>query len=262
MKIIVLSPHRDDAAFSVGLAIDAWLNAGHTVQVVNCFTQSDYAPYSDVGSLHPNDRTSFVSALRRREDMAWQKLANGRLQFRDLDLLDAPLRLNCRLDELATVDIRPGDRAVARIAGAVAKLTRGATPETTALAVPLSIGDHIDHRVTRRAALETLSGTHLPLAFYEDLPYAARIGEAATGNRAIEAELSLKPTYVSPASEDPSIGMGRKLRIAQCYDSQVDSEVVQSIAEFSLSYDGRERLWVNDFWLSSALHTSQTHEQR
>jgi len=38
MKITVLSPHRDDAAFSVGLAIAEWLNAGYAVEVVNCFT--------------------------------------------------------------------------------------------------------------------------------------------------------------------------------------------------------------------------------
>ena len=70
MIFVVLSPHRDDAAFSLGLAVDSWLAAGHSVSVLNFFTQSAYAPYSDVETLHANDRVSFVSAVRRREDVA------------------------------------------------------------------------------------------------------------------------------------------------------------------------------------------------
>ena len=133
MKILILSPHRDDAAFSLGLAIDTWLAAGHRVQVLNFFTQSLYAPYSDAESLHQNDRVSFVSAVRRREDIAWNKLLRDRLEFHDLDLQDAPLRLNCDLGELPTLEIRAGDRALARAAGAIAIATweGGLAPEFT-----------------------------------------------------------------------------------------------------------------------------------
>ena len=68
MKIVVVSPHRSDAAFSLGLAVGSWLEQGHTVEVMNVFTRTEHAPYSDVDSLHPNDRMSFASAVRKRED--------------------------------------------------------------------------------------------------------------------------------------------------------------------------------------------------
>ena len=69
MKIVVISPHRDDAAFSLGLSIGCWLDAGHAVNVVNCFTRSAYAPYAEFEFIHSNDRMARVSALRLREDV-------------------------------------------------------------------------------------------------------------------------------------------------------------------------------------------------
>ncbi len=258
MKILILSPHRDDAAFSLGLSIDTWLAAGHKVQVLNFFTQSLYAPYSDAESLHQNDRLSFVSAVRRREDIAWNKLLRDRLEFHDLDLHDAPLRLNCNLGELPTLEIRPGDRALARGAGAIAKLTRNATPETIAVLAPLAIGAHIDHRIIRQAAMETLAASPLPIAFYEDLPYAAREEEATRhASHAADLNLELEAVFVAPPASDPAAAIHRKLRMAECYDSQVDSDMVRTIAEFSRAYEGRERLWANATFRSSASALAQ-----
>ncbi len=259
MKILILSPHRDDAAFSLGLSIDTWLAAGHRVQVLNFFTQSLYAPYSDAESLHQNDRVSFVSAVRRREDIAWNKLLRDRLEFHDLDLQDAPLRLNCDLGELPTLEIRAGDRALARAAGAIAKLTRNTTPETAAVLAPLAIGAHIDHRIVRQAALETLHSSPLPLAFYEDLPYAAREEEMDRhSSHAAAVNLALQQAFAAAPPADPAAAVERKARMAECYDSQIDSEMVRTIAAFSRTYGGRERLWANPVFCASALASEAT----
>lgn len=261
MNVLLVSPHRDDAAFSLGLAVEGWLAAGHTVQVLNCFTQSDYAPFSDAESLHPNDRVSFVSAVRRREDAAWNKLLGGRVRFHDLDLLDAPLRLHCTPDEVAALEIRPGDRAVARVAGAVAKLTRQATPDNMAVLAPMAVGAHIDHRVTLQAVVEAFAGRELPLAFYEDLPYAGRPGEAERLAAYAETTgLALTPCYASEPG-DSAAAIARKERMTECYDSQVDSEVARSIAMFSARYEGRERIWGTPAWLGSALQYGAEHAE-
>lgn len=253
MRIVVVSPHRDDAAFSLGLSIEHWLAAKQTVQVLNCFTQSDYAPYSDAESLHPNDRTSFVSAIRKREDAAWNKLLGGRLQFTDLDLLDAPLRLACPIVEALSLPIRAGDRAVARVAGAVAKLARAGAPERLAFVLPLAVGAHIDHRVVQQAGLEALAGSPLPVAFYEDLPYAARPGGVEEiGSRVEATALAVQPAFASGEQPVPERSLGSKRCMAECYDSQIDSEVAEQIASFAQQYGGRERLWVNNAWSASA----------
>ncbi len=249
LKVVVVSPHRDDAAFSLGLAIDQWLSAGHKVTVLNCFTQSDYAPFSDVSSLHANDKTSFVTAVRRREDVAWTKRAGTALQLNDLDLLDAPLRLACAVDDVLTLEIRPGDRAVARIAGALAKMARGVPAGHCAFAVPLAAGGHIDHRVARQAALDALTDPAVPLAFYEDLPYAARPGAAEMlGPLAEQLQRELEPCFPLAKPLQAEEAIRRKSKLAECYDSQIDSDEVARIAEFSAMYGGRERLWANAAW--------------
>ena len=252
MRIIVVSPHRDDAAFSLGLSIDHWLHTGHRVHVLNCVTQSAFAPYSDAEGLHPNDRVSFVSALRKREDAAWNKVLGGRVQFTDLDMLDAPVRLACTVEEAFTAPIRPGDRALARIAGAIAKLVRNHRTEEMAFALPLAIGDHIDHRVAQRAALDTLQTGNVPVAFYEDLPYAAmQQFEGTLESHARETELHLEPVFAEPEPSDVDGRVMRKLRLVECYDSQIDSSAAKQIAEFCRRYSGRERIWANPVWRMS-----------
>lgn len=254
MRITVVSPHRDDAAFSLGLSIEHWLRAGHRVHILNCFTQCAYAPYSDAETLHPNDRVSFVSAVRKREDAAWNKLLGGKLQFTDLDLFDAPLRLVCTVHEAFTLPIRPGGRAGERITGAITKLARNNSSGDLAFLLPLAIGNHIDHRVAQRAGLDALAGSPIPLALYEELPYAAMDGNSERIEAlANSTGLDVQPAFAEPEALDPAAHARRKLRMAECYDSQIDSAVAQQIAGYSAHHSGRERLWVNAAWRNSAL---------
>lgn len=254
MKILVVAPHRDDAAFSLGLSIEHWLDAGHRVHVLNCISQSAFAPYSDAEALHPNDRTSFVSAVRKREDAAWNKLLGGRVRFTELDMLDAPLRLVCSVEEVFTLPIRPGDRAVARIAGAIGKMVSKGPPGDLAIVLPLAVGEHIDHRVTRRAGIEALAAGAVPVAFYEDLPYAAMQQFAGTVESHVsDTLLELQPVFAEPEPGAPEARVERKVRMAECYDSQITSAEARLIAEFSRRYGGREQLWANSAWLASVL---------
>ena len=48
------------------------------------------------------------------------------------------------------------------------------------------------------------------------------------------------------------------MRMAECYDSQIDSEMVRVIGEFSRTYEGRERLWGNPAFHASALSVIQS----
>ncbi len=254
MRVVVVSPHRDDASFSLGLSMEHWLRSQHRVDVLNCFTKSVYAPFSDAENMHSNDRLSFVSALRKREDHAWNKLLGGSLGVTDLDLLDAPLRLACGVDEVLTMELRPGDRALARVEGALRKIVTKSQAGQVALVVPLAIGGHIDHRITHNAALATLSAANLPLAFYEDLPYAARlehVGQIA--DLAAGTGQHLEPCFTQEAVEDLPSAIRRKFRMAECYDSQVDNDTAHQIAEFSRYYAGRERVWGNEAWCRSLL---------
>ena len=143
------------------------------------------------------------------------------------------------------MQVRPGDRAVARVTGAIAKLARAGC----AVVLPLAVGGHIDHRVVRQAGIDAFAKAVFPIGFYEDLPYAARPECAEeTEQRVATLQLDAKPELVGAVSADLVARVARKRRVVECYDSQVDSEVAEQIASFCLRYEGRERLWTAGSW--------------
>jgi LmbE family N-acetylglucosaminyl deacetylase len=244
VKIVVLSPHRDDAAFSLSLAIEAWIAQGHAVEVINCFTRSAFAPFSDADSLHPNDRLSYVTALRLREDEVWSRQYGKRLSLTDLRLKDAPIRLRCSHEELFTLPVDPADKAIEKIRKALERAP------TDALVLPLTIGGHLDHRTAQQAALIAPATR---LAFYEDLPYSAHPDNVETIETAAYAlNRTLQPTFAS-GPKDVATATQRKYKLALCYDSQIDDAATNDIANFCARYQGRERLWANESWRASEL---------
>ena len=254
MKITVVSPHRGDAAFALGLSIEAWLREGHAVEVVSCFTRSEFAPYSDVGSVHRNDRVSFVTAVRKREDEAWRK-QNGAAKFTitDLNLKDAPLRLHIGANEVFGRVADASEKVVAKIRRAMELSKPGA------LVLPLGLSGHVDYVTARDVALSALATAATPVAFYEELSEAG----AVTGEEAIDAvvvqlalavQSKLEPVLAGGAGlTDVEDAVAQKRRVAWCYDSQIDEAETTDIAEFCRRFGGAERIWTNAAWRSQGL---------
>jgi LmbE family N-acetylglucosaminyl deacetylase len=251
VKITVVSPHSGDAALALGLSIEAWLAQGHAIEVLTCFTRSEFAPYSDAGSVHANDRASFVSAVRRREDESWRKrFGVAKLTLTDLNLKDAPLRLHCGEDEVFG---RPAD-ASEKI---ISKLRIGLeTSNAGAIVLPLGLGNHVDHVTARDVALSLIPAGGM-LAFYEELPEAARVGaaavEAAVLPLTLAVQSTLEPVFaLSEGVDSVQDAVMKKRRVGWCYDSQMDEAETAEVAEFCERYEGRERMWANEAWRRSA----------
>jgi LmbE family N-acetylglucosaminyl deacetylase len=260
LNILVLSPHRDDAAFSISLSIAHWLAVGHRVTLLNIFTRSLYAPYSDADTVHENDRLTYVSAMRKKEDESFLKRLPG-LTMIDLNLKDAPIRLRCDSAIVCDMEVSPNDTAIPKIAKALTAQVEG-TRALHALVIPLALGHHVDHRVVRDAALPFT--TNLPTAFYEDLPYATRDGVRIDLTRFREDANTrlhepLHPVLVHGTHSQPS---AFRLKIATLYASQIDQQLAETIANFSHRYQGAERLWANDLWLKNATANKLSSNQR
>jgi hypothetical protein len=256
VKIAVVSPHRGDAALAVGLALEEWLRQGHSVEVISCFTRSEQVLYSDADSVHPNDRMSFVSALRKREEEAWVKLyrdlaKGGRLTVTDLNMKDAPKRLRKSVAEVVGLDVDPAAKELLKIRRAVER------SEASALVLPLALYRHIDRVMAREAAMPFVA---IPMALYEDQPQATTQDAEATAAavRRLEEELGipLEAAFAGPAALSPQeleAAVARKRRMALCFDSQMGDAIVEDVARFCLRYEGRERLWTNSAWRGDAL---------
>jgi hypothetical protein len=235
-----------------------WLTARHTVTLLNVFTRSRYAPYSDAAFVHENDELSYVSAMRLREDELFlrrvkESLPKGiknNLHMRDLNLKDGPIRLRVPLDQMCATPVNAVDPSIEKIRKALTRQSELGAME--ALVVPGGVGNDVDHLTVREAAVPFTA--LLPAAFYEDLPYMATDASASNDLEAMRAtalEAGSPLTAVvlrsGEASDDP---IARKRKLVLNYASQIDDEAGDVISGFAANYNGGERLWANHIWLS------------
>ncbi len=232
LGLTVLSPHRDDAAFSLALSLSRWSKLNVPIRVLNFFTISSYGPQCAASSA-PD-----ISWLREREDRRALYSIDPRIRIQALGLLDAPIRLNISVASISAPenqDLQPLDE--------IASLGRQVEPHFRAglILAPLALGNHIDHRAVHCAALKAHKGQRL--GFYEDLPYASWTSDEQLAARVRETErfthVALRPVVIR-TSEPAS----RKLRVVSRYRSQINRQEATAIAAFASRYGGGERLWI------------------
>jgi len=218
---VVLAPHLDDAVLSCGGSIHRWVSAGEHVLVFTFMTadppdtgRSGYAAdlHGEWGVPAP-----VAFATRRAEEAA----ALGELgaDFEHLRFHDCIYRGNAggafyNSDEDIFGRVHPADEPLAGVlAGRLAEL--GPLGQDATVYAPLSVGNHVDHQLLRRAA-ELWRGRNL--FYYEDFPYAIEDGavertlEEARGNAGRRSPLTVPLTEADVLS---------KVRAVGCYRSQI-----------------------------------------
>lgn len=161
---VILSPHYDDAAFSLG----AWIARHPGGTLVDIFTRSGFVVGADLG-VPDAETVERVSAIRQAEDRAFSS-AHG-LEVIELGLEEPSLRGRHSRDR-AGVDDDVGQLREP-LWQVLDRLVAGGGQ---AVFCPAAIGGHVNHIATRRVAIDwaRARGRLENLRFYEDLPYAAR----------------------------------------------------------------------------------------
>jgi hypothetical protein len=236
-----------------------WLTARHAVTLLNVFTRSRYAPYSDAAFVHENDELSYVSAMRLREDELFlrrikESLPKGlknNLHMLDLNLKDAPIRLRVPIDQLCNTPVNSVDPSLEKIRKALTRQSELGAME--ALVLPAGLGNDVDHLTVREAATPFVAS--LPTAFYEDLPYLATHHSATADLEALKSAATERDDPLSEivcrAGESAADAVVRKRKLVLNYASQIDEEAGVAISNFATRYGGGERLWANRLWHSS-----------
>ncbi len=247
LRISVLSPHRGDACSALGLSLVRWARGGHQIQLINCFTRSLDAPYSDVENVHANDRMSYVSALLAKEDKTFLRQITG-AEMIDLRLKDAPIRLRCVKDEVYGRAVDRTDPAVLKIAAALGK--RLVPEKVDIVLLPLGLDRHVDHSTVTEAALPLAEG--LACGFYEEMPAGARDETHAEAERTRgEMELHTGQTLSLMLCRAEASAKKTKHKLANIYCSQGDPLSVDQTAE-AAEKNGGERIWANGKLLALA----------
>lgn len=230
-KTLVLAPHPDDAAFSLGGLILGRRLPG-PIAIITLFGRSIYAR----GRFHHDDVV--VTAMRRKEDEAWAHDANT-----DLIWLDAP-EAALRVGPSFQAVFGPADHghdAVLSVAQSVMACINAASPSL--IVAPLGIGGHCDHVVTCELARTIARDRKMLTVFYEELPYAY---EASAEDIALATTHALSDPIPVIITLRPG-ELDAKCRSLSAYATQVEESVLRSIRGQSLTlhaFNGGERLWI------------------
>lgn len=168
MKVLAVSPHLDDAAFSAGATLAGLVDAGHEVTVLTCFTATVPSPQgfalacqTDKGLPAEAD----YMALRRGEDAAAQAVLGTRPVH--LPLAEAPHRGYTSAPALFA-GARPDDLVWRDVADALAPY------DADLWLAPQGLGAHVDHLQVVRA----VASLHRPTLWWRDAPYVLRRPDA------------------------------------------------------------------------------------
>ncbi|MBY9063408.1 PIG-L family deacetylase [Sphingomonas yunnanensis] len=166
--VVAISPHLDDAAFSVGGYLAARARAGDRVTIVTCFTDNvarptGFALACQLDKGLPAD-VDYME-LRRSEDRDACAVIGA--EAIHLPFLEAPHRGYACAPALFA-DRRSDDGLLAPLTVALGEQIDRLAPDR--LLGPLAVGDHVDHWLVRDALAAT-GADHL---LWEDWPYLRR----------------------------------------------------------------------------------------
>jgi len=214
--IVVISPHLDDAVFSIGGLLTR-LSMHYRIHIITLFSIDPYSIYKDL-------RKDFerLQQLRLKEEMASMSLI--RATTLQMGWKDAMLRGYKNIYE----PINPEEPLEWYI-----NSIRDKIPESPHLILcPLGI-THVDHRLTRILVDRvnvTKVGLKTPIIYYEDLPYACD-------------GFKQKKSYKSCCFKLNDFEVNNKKKMAKIYISQLAPGLITKILNHR---KGQECLWYRD----------------
>ncbi len=223
-RVVILSPHLDDAALSCGGLLHALRDKVSTLVVsISCGTVRVVA--AD-GSCKVSSRKGHVSArTRRREDIAAMHSVNTgfvHLSFPDVIYRRSPLTGGLIYRNARETWVAPRVDDMGHIEELFLVLRRLCLDLGRILLLsPMGIGHHVDHQIAAQVALRmAATNAGAELLFYEDFPYVAnpRVGRGDPDDppQALH-RLQRKPRqrFVVPVDTEA------KMRLLQHYASQI-----------------------------------------
>ena len=221
-RVVILSPHLDDAALSCGALLHT-LRGMQTLVVTLCSGNPPPRVSADGRKTLPARRGHVTPRIRRTEDIAAMRSIDA--AYVHLSFPDAIYRRSHLSGKLIYLGARErwaaphgDDQAyIEELYRLLRRICLDLGP--ILLLSPMGIGDHVDHQIVARVAMR-LAEAGASLLFYEDFPYvAAPAGGRGDGDhpRAALARLGLAPDecFIVPVDVDA------KMALLRHYVSQV-----------------------------------------
>lgn len=210
--ILTLSPHLDDAAFSVGPLL-AELVADARIVVATVFTKSIANPEKFALACQLDKglpATIDYMEMRRAEDLEWsQKIGAEAVHG---PFAEAPHRGYRSITDLFG-PILLDDDIENTLRAWLTDLTISLAPDM--VLVPLGIGNHVDHQWVRKIAELAISSRY-PLTYFKDQPYSEKSNEVS-----LYTHLSAGGSYRELHAAFSSTSVDRALSASESYKTQI-----------------------------------------
>jgi LmbE family N-acetylglucosaminyl deacetylase len=212
---LVLSPHFDDAALSVGGSLAARLFP-KPVWIFTVFGVSNYTQ----SRFHID--SSWVTSVRRCEERRYATalgLFHGSAKFKE-----AGLRIGSTFESIFRGPGTLNPRKPAHFDRVIEHVIRGYDPRF--VLCPAGIGNHWDHLLLCEAGRRIKLEPDLTVLFYEDLPYANDIGPKGTKRFVASLDHELRPITIP-------IDWSRKRDGLMYYPSQIGEDEVRRVHNYT-----------------------------
>lgn len=203
-KVYVISPHFDDAVYSMGMLLYELKKYGN-VTIINVFTKSHKGPYtySAKKNIKVAGFTNAVDLYKNRLKEDTQALSAVNAKQVNLDLTEALYRrkiqrsfLNKLVPEFEHVyptyrwhiikSISAKDHAAQDLKQKLLKII----PQNAVIFSPLGIGNHADHVIVHKVCSELFQNN----LYYVDFPYNIKLnnfGQSPEGYREFDLDVDL-----------------------------------------------------------------------
>jgi LmbE family N-acetylglucosaminyl deacetylase len=237
-RVVVVSPHSDDAAYSLSGLIHLCHNLDKQITVLTVFSCSTYAP-----RLFFRGRER-VTRVRRREDDRFAATVAPGCRMVWLEECDARLRPDYRGTNAHTS--RPMTAGDLVLTEKLALTFRQKVDPSSTIYLPLGVGGHVDHVIVREAGLALLAAGCRSMFLYEDLPYAAKFSVAGLEDQVRRMTFAGADRLVPCRVTFPGL-LACKQQALACYPSQVTRKVLSAILTHARQVGGpneaAERVW-------------------
>lgn len=229
-RVVILSPHSDDVAYSLGGTVRR-LPRDSVWTILTVFNKSCYAPE------YPHQTAEVeISRIRDEEDHRYAEAVGAKRVA--LNLADASV-----LGHTAESELRASylDERFEPVAAALDEALSVISPDL--ILAPLALGGHVDHRIVFEAVGRSSHVHRAKILYYEDLPYACHLpGEELL----VEVQARLGEG-VRPLLNDITDVLGLKLTASSIYHSQGDWDEAALISYANrihpVEHRCAERLW-------------------
>ncbi|AKB33655.1 hypothetical protein MSSIH_2965 [Methanosarcina siciliae HI350] len=213
IKTILISPHSDDIAYSLGGAL-LKNYFEKPISLLTVFTKSNFSPRLKLNN--PDE----ITRRRNLEDLEFTKKIG--IQYNSFHFPEPPLRGKTTHADIFESQDPCSDPIYKEVYLSLLEFIKQ-FPNASVIS-PMSLGDNIDHQIVSKACFSICQENNIDVSFYEDVPYASLLTLRQIENKAFEISHHLKPDKIDITPE-----FDEKLENLRIYKTQIGRRIPKGV---------------------------------